>query len=839
MKKTHKYINHLSIFFILVSYVVSSIQITAQDILAQESISDQVLEESQQVEREPYIQGEEADESIDIDETDESDLTLEINNNEDGRVIFPEELIEESADASDIEDYEVSADVEVVSTDGYSHVETSPGTVVATTPNDATLESLVDYLDEYFQVTAIKSLTVQGMISSGSNENYNSSFGLARFTELSYLEMTDLETVGQGALLFLSNLSELYLPKVTTIGPLAFWNNSSMLKINAPLVEVVEMNAFYGVTTLEVLNTPSWYDIDVMLSALGGSSESLKEISISNFSFKNQMVHASTFPNVEKQTINKAPHEDTRLRPHMNHLVFENVTELIVNGFTTVVSTELPGDYSNVRKYSSNTLTAVYLSGFTSLEEIDFDDKLVSLWADTFSGTKIETLRLSSLRLNMNTNAFRGAEYLKEIYLPVIRDTEAAGLVNLPNNVEIVGTTSTRLTDFQNTLDANPNVLFAATESNESLALEDKQITIGGSETLKLDFSNYILNEDLSLTAFELTQNWFFEDELIGTSDTYTITNMNQSNVGEYHYSVNIIPTGGAIYSGSRESRKAQVDIVNEISFTSDFSVNSVVGELINLEVLFKSNVTNMNASFQLIVPEPLKVDDELIDIYLDNSSSSLPLGAIVTFEENVITISNFPLLVGFNYHIDIPIMPIAISEQLDEIQIEFIGNYDPLVVSGEVLITPGEFNVYIPNQIDFEEVSLDSSSIQSIIQKENTLDIGISSFTAQEESWEIMVSATPFLTRDNQQIGEESICLIYKENGNILNLSEEISFASGSFSGKLDYNFRTDTWENTSHVLTELEEEGFHVLVGNDYYKLESKQSYTTEVNFTIQYSP
>ncbi|WP_429960160.1 leucine-rich repeat protein [Enterococcus sp. AZ012] len=835
MRKTSKYLTHFSIFLILGTYGVSPIQVSAQDAIAQEVISEQVLEETQQIANETYPEYEELDKSSDLEEKSKSDLAPEMSNDGDEGVLFPEELIDDSADASEIEDDEETDSLDVYNTEGYSHIESSPGIVVVTTPSDATIETLVDYLDIYFQSTDIKKLTIYGMINTGVNEKYSQTFGLSKYTGLTYLEIVDLEVVGDGALLFLSNLIEIYLPKVTTIGHLAFWNNSFMLKLDAPLVEVVGTNAFYGVTNLEVLIAPSWHNIEIGSGFLEGwgPTASLKEISTGYFSVGFPL---NIFPNLNKQTLHGF--FSTELVPQQ-YIIFENVTELVVSGLTTITSSTVAGDFSNVKSISSDTLTGVNLSGFTSLENIDFDEELVLLWENSFSGTKIETLRLSSLRNNVDANAFVGAEHLKEIYLPNINAANAAGLVNLPGNVDIVGTTSTRLIDFQNALDANPHVLFAATESNESLPFDDKQIKVGGAETLTSDFSSYILNEDVSQTAFELNQNWFFENELIGNSETYAIRNMNQSNVGTYHYSVNIIPTEEGSYYGSRESRKAQIGIVNEISFTSDFSVNSVVGELQNLEILFSSNVTSVSSSFKIVVPESLKVDDANIELYLDNVSSSIPMGATVAIEDRVVTITNVPLISGFNYHINIPIMPIAVSEENEEIKIDFLGNFDPVGLSGEVMITPGEFNVSIPDQINFEETFLDFSSVQSTIQKVNPLDIEITSFTAQEESWEIMVSATPFMNTENQEVGEEAIRLVYKENGDMYSLSEEISLATGSFSGKLDYDFQTDAWSNTSHALTELEEEGFHVLVGNDYYKLESQQTYKTEVNFTIQYSP
>lgn len=826
MKKTHRYINHLSIFLILGSYVASPIQITAQEVLEQELISEQVLEEPQQIDNESYHEVQEADNSVELGQKDVSDLTPEMSDNKDEIVDIAEVLVEDPEDAFD---------VAVYSTDGYSHVESLPGVVVVTTPSDATMETLATYLEDYFQSTAIRSLTIHGMIDTGTNDNSDQSFGLSTFTGLSYLEMVDLESVGISSLMNLSNLNEIYLPKVKSIGAMAFWMTDSLIKFNAPLVEEVGMNAFFGVPNLEVLIAPNWNDIDTSslgLDIMGGSS-SVKEISTGTFSSTTSIDY---FSNLEKQTVNTT---NGSLIQNTNYIIFPGVRELTVTGATSLYARAFRGYPESIKYLSSDTLTVANLTDFVNLESIDFDERLTSIWPNAFRGTKIETLRLSNLVFNLHETSFAGAEYLREVYLPRVNIAYLPDTLNLPNSLEIIGTTSDRLGSFQGIANDNPSVLFAATESNESLPLEDKQIIIGETEILETDLSNYILNEDLSQTAFEVTKDWFFEGVLIGTSDTYAISNMNQSNVGAYHYSVNLTPKGNGTYSGSRESRRAQIDIVNEIHFDPDFSVSSVVGELQDLEISFTSNVTNISSSFQIVVPESLKIDDENIEIYLDNFSSSLPLRATVTVEDRVITVSNFALLVGFNYHIDIPIMPIAVSEQTDEIQVEFRGGFDPVKVTGDVMITQGEFNVSIPSQIDFEEVSLDFSSIQSSIKKVNPLDIDITSFTAQEESWEIMVSATPFVRTDNLEVDEDSLRLIYKENGYMFNLSEEISMASGSFSGQLDYDFRTDTWENHSYVLTQLEEEGFHVIVGNEYYKLESQQVYTTELNFTIQYSP
>lgn len=815
------------------SYVASPIQITAQEVLAPESISEQIVDEPQQLEDELYTEGEETGRLIELEETDGSALIPEMSDNVDEEIMFSEELIEESSNVSDDEDDEVAADIEAFSADGYSHVETSPGVVVVTTPSDATLANLVTYLEEHFLRTDIQSLTVHGMVDTGAYSGSDVVDGIltTSFIGISYLEFVDLEIVGRQALNSVPGLTELYLPKATTIGERGIARNSQLKTINAPLVEVVEANAFWDLVSLEVLIMPNWQGVSQSSAIM--NTVMLKEISTGGFE---STFPIDAFPSVKKQTINTT---DGVLSQNTNYIIFPSVRELTVTGARTLYAGAFRGYPESVKYLSSDTLRLVNLTDFVNLESIDFDERLTSLWPNAFRGTKIETLRLSNVVLNLRETSFAGAEYLREVYLPRVSIDHLPDTLDLPNSLEIIGTTSDRLDSFQGISNDNPSVLFAATESNESLPLEDKQIIIGETEILETDLSNYILNEDLSQTAFELNQNWFFENELIGNTETYAITNMNQSNVGAYHYSVNIIPTGEATYSGSRESRKAQIDIVNEISFTSDFSVNSVIGELKNLEILFTSNITNMNTSFQIVVPESLKVDAANIEVYLDNASSYLPLGATVTIEDSAVIITNFPLLSGFNYHINIPIMPIAVSEQNEEIKIDFLGNFDPLEISGEVMIASGEFNVSIPDQINFEETSLNFSSIQSVIQKVNPLDIEITSFTAQEESWEIMVSATPFMNTENQEIGEEAIRLVYKENGDMHSLSEEISLAKGSFSGKLDYDFQTDAWSNTSHILTELEEEGLHVLVGNDYYKLESQQSYTTEVTFTIQYSP
>ncbi|MBF0014400.1 leucine-rich repeat protein [Enterococcus casseliflavus] len=831
MEKTNKWLSHLSIFLIFGSYVTFPSPIIAQEFTEQVPISEKITENTQQIENKNYEETDKLNIVTDLDQTDTSDYTNETTGNNDNLLDVQEEVLEA---VSESEDEEENSNIVPYISEGYSHFESSPGIVVVSTPSDATLDDLATYLDEYFHSTDIQSLTVYGMIDTGTNDRLAHTSALSKFTNLSYLEMVDLEIARQSSLKFLSNLIELYLPKVNIIEALAFWNNISLLKLNAPLVEEIGVNAFANVLNLEVLHTPNWNNVNRSPGFYQGlgPTDSLREISTGDFHIGTSAmeVPVDIFPNLEKQTING----DNVLR---NYIIFENVTELTIAGIPWIYSTNLSGNFQNVESISSSSLTSVDLSGFTSLKSIDFDEQLTWILANSFSGTKLETLRLSSVTNRLAADSFVGADHLVEIYLPNIDSVPDS--MSLPINLELIGTTSERLSGFNTIVNNNPRVLFAATESNDLLPFEDREVVIGASEILSGDFGSFILNEDLSQTTFEVNQNWYFEGELIGSTDTYTITNMNQNNVGTYQYTASLKSIGNSTYSTYRESRAAQIDIVNEINISSEFSVDSVVGELYELKVPFTSNVTNTSSSFKIAIPNSLKVDVESLEIYMNNSSSTSPLGVTVSSVDQVITISNFPLISGVDYYIKIAIMPIAISQKTDEILVHFLGKTDPQEVSGKVIISPGEFTVSIPEQIDFEKVSLDFSSINSTIKKESQLDIDITSFTSLGESWEIMVSATPFWNVDNQEIDEDVIRLVYKNEGFLIDLSEEMLLSSGTFSGNLDYDFRTDTWKNNSYRLTQLKDEGFHVLVGNNYHGLESQQYYTTELNFTIQYAP
>ncbi|TPE08090.1 hypothetical protein FJO98_00025 [Enterococcus sp. PF-2] len=836
--KMNRYFRQFSICLILASYVTAPVQISAQESL-DEMEAAELVEESTELLDETF--SDESNEIQDLVESEETEDLDAVEKNDSRQDLLDSEVeAENDSDSKNENDEEEEEDLtsDSYSNDGYSHVETEPGVVAATTPSDATIPQLIEYLEQHYSSDDITSLTVYGMVETGANEGYLSDFGLAKFTRLSYLEMVDLETVNDGALYSLYSLSELHLPKVKTIGSLALWSNRSLLTLNAPLVEEVGGNAFYEVSNLEVLITPMW---TVQLSSImfEGPAISLKEISTANFS---SGFTADAFPNVVKQTINTptlGAGWNWPIRDRGTWIVFSGVEELTVTGARQLYNdgSSLTGDLSNVKSLSSDTLTAVNLSDFSNLVEIDFDEQLTTIWPNSFSNTKLERLNLTRL-INWDANSFVNAEFLKEVYVPSITATVIPSAMNLPSNLEVIGTTSARLSGFQDIANDNPSVLFAATESSERLPLEDQKIGVGDSSTLISDLSSYILNDDLSQTSFELTTNWFYEGELISASDTHSITNMSQNDVGKYHYSVELTPTGSATYSGGRESRIAQIDIIDEINFTSDFTIESVVGELQELIIPFTSNQTNMFSTLQIYIPKSIQVDEQNIQVYLDNGSP-LPLNPTVSIENEVITISNYPLLTGFNYHISIPAMPIAISKESDIVSVEFNGNYEPLVASGEVLITSGEFKVAIPELIFFEEVSLNSSSIRTTIEKENQLDIDITSFTGQAESWEILVSASSFRNEDNEKIDESTMRMIYIENDHSFDLTEELFLSSGSFDGSLSYNFQDQTWENNSQKVSQLEDEGFHVFIGEDYYKLEDNHIYTTELNFTIQYSP
>lgn len=836
--KMNRYFRQFSICLILASYVTTPVQISAQESL-DEMEAAELVEESTESLDEPFSDGaDEIQDLVDFEETEDMDA---VEKNDALQDIVDSDLeVENDTDRKDESDEEEDLTSESYSDDGYSHVETELGVVSATTPSDATIPQLIEYLEQHYNSEGITSLTVYGMIETGANEEFLSDFGLAKFTTLSYLQMVDVETVNNGALLNLYNLTELHLPKVKVIGDLAMWDNRSLLTFNAPLVEAVGINAFYQVSNLEVLITPMW-TVGASSILFDGPTNSLKEISAANFS---SGFSTDTFPNVTKQTINTPSIWDNWNWPASDNgtwIVFSGVEELTVTGAATLYANgvSLTGDLSNVRSLSSDTLRGVSLSDFPNLVEIDFEERLTGLYTNAFSGTKIESLNLSSMTTsNVPESAFAGANYLKEVYFPSLRSDSIPSPLNLPESLEIIGTGSMALGSFQETLINNSSVLFVDTESSGRLPLEDQQIGIGGSATLTSDLSSYILNDDLSQTSFELATNWFYEGELISASDTHSITNMSQNDVGKYNYSVDLTPTGSATYSGGRESRIAQIDIIDEINFTSDFSIESVVGELQELNIPFTSNQTNMFSTLQISIPDSIQVDEQNIQVYLDNGSP-LPLNPTVSIENEVITISNYPLLTGFNYHISIPAMPIAVSKETDIVSVEFNGNYEPLITSGKVLITSGEFKVAIPDLIFFEEVALDSSSVRSTIEKENQLDIDITSFTGQEESWEILVSASSFRNEANEEIGESTMRMVYIDNDRSFDLAEELFLTSGSFDGSINYNFQDQTWENNSQKVSQLKDEGFHVFIGDDYYKLEDNHNYTTELTFTIQYSP
>jgi len=822
---------YVSLTMILSTYLITPLQISAREI---ENGQEQTTYLIEQEEKKIFETEEAVLDSLEIDVLDSAEIAEMIDSKEESAEL--EEDAEISEEESELASDELETETMVDRSDGYSHVESSAGVIVVTTPADATVETLAEYLKEYFQDGEVDSLTVKGMKDTGEGSN-REGFGLAYFSSIVYLELSDVENVGQAAIIHVNNLTEIYLPSAKVIGPIAFWGCNSLLKLTAPVVEEIGINAFYDVGKLEILYTPEWHMTSDALSLFGeysfGPRDSLEEVTIKSLS-ENEF-NVNTLSNVEKLTLTSSIYDGWS--DSNSFLVFSNTSELNLPNITRLGEWwENSDNLTVINAESVKALGTRSLASLPNVKKIELP-ALESLENPyVFEGSGFIELIFPSLTAISNKDAFSNAESLIEIYIPKVNEIEDG--LRFSQSVELIGTSSSKLNILESVVNEYPSILIAATETNDLLFLEDRQIFESNSETLTSDLSAYILNEDLSQTRFDLSYNWFFEETLIGDSSTYTINNMAQNNVGGYQYSVSLTSKGASLYSGIRVSRRAQIDIIKEIVFTSDFAVSSSIGELQETEIHFTSNSTNINATIQISIPDSIVVDVRNIEVYLDNNGMDVPLGVTAIMENQVISIATFPLIAGFNYHIVVPLMPIGLSDS-DRIGVRVDCLYGSVETSGTVVITSGEFTVSIPNQIRFEEVSLDNSSINSTIEKQSQLTIDLKSFTGLHETWEIMVQAAPFVDSYNQVVDESSMRLVYKEGDQILDLSEALLLSSGKFTGDISYDFQTDLWENNTQEVKQLQEEGFHIHIGNDYYKLQENQVYTTEMTFTIQYSP
>lgn len=818
MSRKLNWVCSMSVFFLLSSYFTFPVQIIAQEVLEENLVIENFTKTSE------------------ITETKEEASSIKEITNE--SMVDFENSLEEETGLIDFEDFDYDHE-NIGSVIKSSDLTRSDSTLLITLKSTGTLTEMDQVLTAAnYDVTTIKSITLAGVTSLSGSIILHSVLG--KYTSLEYFELRDVVSLGNYSLSGASSIEHLYLPKAESIGTGALRGMSNLNRLEAPEVTSIGSGNFdQGYNRLNYLITPKWGNIDQNLFDDYAKGTLLE---LSSGSFSSPGMSGSEFQALRKQTINRDPGNSASSIAYSDgYTVFINVRELIVRDFSELRSNQLNGSSVSVVSLSSDSITSVNLQvGFDNLSNIDFDEQLTALSSRSFAGTQITTLNLASLKSVSTNQILTDATALKEVYLPSLTTYTSISKFDIPSNLKFVGLSSSNIDIFRGWLSTvSPSTLFAVTDEI-TLPLRDREIPAGETVTLEADLSSFMLNDSFENTEFSAEYTWYFEGTEVGDDASYTISNMNESNSGSYNYRVNIKGSTGLSFSTSLESEKAQVGLEEEeVYFTSNFSVNSVVGDLQELEVPFKSNVTNSNSTFTISIPESLKVDDENIEIYLTNFSSVVPLGVTVVLVDQVITISNFSLIAGVNYYINIPIMPISLSEQTDEIKVEFLGNSSPVEVFGEVSIASGEFNVSIPNQINFGEVSIDSSHINSNIEKIDPLNIDVISFTGIEETWEIMVSATPFKNQDGKEIDENIIRLVYHQDEDVKNLSDELLFSKGSFTGKLSYDFQTNLWENNSFIISQMQHEGFKIFVGNEYYKLEEKQLYTAEVNFAIQYSP
>ncbi|WP_430617389.1 hypothetical protein IGI86_002652 [Enterococcus sp. AZ188] len=816
MIKKPYWVCYISMLLLLSSYVTSPVQIIAQEISERESVTEDVTQTSELIENQEEVIHEKKLKSESIfDFKNDSDEETELIDLEDSNFEISKAIVESSGMRNNHEEVSI------------------------TTGSSATLSTMTDSLIAIgVDITKIKKLTVKGMTSvSGPWLGLGHTI-LANYTSLEYLELSDVVTVGSYAFSGAASVIELYLPKALSIGTGALRGMNNINRLEAPEVRSISAGNFdRGNNTLMYLITPKWGNIDVNLFDAFAQG-TLYELSSGSF---NTILGASVFSALRKQTINRnVGNAGTTLDLGGIYTTFINVRELTVNDFSAMNANNVWGQHTGlIESVSSDSLTEVNFGNkFPNLSKIDFEEKLTVVRNSAFSGTKITTLNLKSVGL-LEPNGFLGAAALKEVFLPSLPSL-VSGATTIPASLKFVGLSSSNLEIFRATAIANPSTLFAVTEK-VTLPLRDRIVPAGLAAMLEADFSSFMLNDSFESTEFSAEYLWYFEGNVIGDSANYLISDMNESNVGSYSYGVNIKGTTGLSFETSLVSETAQVDLQKaQVEFMSDFSISSAIGNLEELSITFKSNTASSNPRFEIYIPEFLTIDlhnIKLVQVLFGEALQS----ATYTFDNQVLSISDFSLIGDeVDYRIDIPIMPIGLNSENEKIQVKYSGHdFQSVQASGEISIESGEFKVSIPNIINFGEVSISSSHINSSIEKVDQLDIDIISFTGIEESWEIMVSATPFKNKDGKEIDEGIIRLVYQQDEDLKSLSDELLFSEGYLSGNLSYDFQTNLWENNSHVISQMQHEGFKIFVGNEYYKLEEKQSYTAEVNFTILYSP
>ncbi len=746
-------------------------------------------------------------------------------------------IVEEERATELAETFHLEEEMALQTIAGFSHEETSPGVLSVITPMNATISEVVNYLKGYFQATELVELTIHGMTATGEVNYGDTVNGLGYFNQLRKVQCMDLLIVNQSGLSGIARLEELLLPKVECIEALGLADNQSLLKVEIPLCTDIGVNTFWNVGRLEELVASSWEP--TVLSALGreihGTTESLKIIDSKRIVTTTSGLVTESFPNLEQQTIR----ETTRLDEDTG-VIFENISRLILPEVTVVDQSWMKTssiEYIGLHPSKNITIKENAFSNVTSLREIDADF-VVAAGANAFYGTTIEKAdffgSVSGEKLaatNFNSDSFLGAEQLTEIHLPNIGEGVDYSF-RLADSVELVTTPNViTLRQFTHMIADSTHALFMNRDESLVLKLVDEPIVYGETKLLEASLNEFVLNETLSTTNFEIRIAWFYNHAPTGFGNTLTI-----DSGGFYQYEVTLINRLTQEQT-IRHSRTASIEVINEIDFFKTRNYTEMIGTASEWTFEWVANKTIESAQISLELPKEITVNNQAIVLESVNTKQRTIVEQYMIVDNQLI-LSDLQLSNGEHYKLFVPIMPTALkAEGTHELNIAVEGG-QTLRTSYLSTIQGGGFNLVVSEQMTFNEQGLDQNDIHTLISKKQNFELTMTDFRGIQDNWKLSVQAQNFKNSSGEEVPRSALNLVYRENEEIHTLDYPLLLVEQQME-KISYDFELDSWQNAQFDLQHTTSDGFLIQVGESYHLLTDYETYQAEIIFNIEFSP
>ena len=247
--------------------------------------------------------------------------------------------------------------------------------------------------------------------------NSNTFFGAGKFK----LNAPNAETVNSEAFQ-LSNVTDVYLPKVTFCGSNAFYSCNQITSISLPSVTTVGDQAFYGMENLQQVDLPS---AETICDRVFNQCNSLTSVNLPSVT---RLGDKAFFE------VPKIKQIDLPSAKYIGDYAFFRCSNL--------ESASLP----SVEAFDSSDGQAFAFC--TSLTNVELGDSLTYLGKETFFGSGIEKITIPGSLNNINKFAFSNCDSLKEVIIKdgvknidwfAFCDCDNLESVTLPETLETIG----------------------------------------------------------------------------------------------------------------------------------------------------------------------------------------------------------------------------------------------------------------------------------------------------------------------------------------------------------------------------------------------------------------